>query len=60
MSNPQTTICPARGGNPLTDAELKVVAEFISEMETKVVPEIVEILKKRAEWANESRRKLIW
>jgi hypothetical protein len=48
-------ICPFCAGNPLSESEVKIMAEFIAEMETRVIPEIIAILRKRAAVANEQR-----
>ena len=57
---PVTTICPACAGNVLSAEELQAFAEFVKEMEGKIIPEIVASLKKRAELSNEYRRNNPW
>jgi hypothetical protein len=56
----QTTICPACAGNALTEKDLEALAAFVKEMDGKVIPEIVEALRKRSELANEYRRNNPW
>ena len=53
---PQKFVDEAR---PLNKAELKVLSEFSREMETKTIPAIVKVMRKRAVSAQKARSWII-